>query len=124
MDKLKDSSEDNICQVWFCDENKVRQIQVELKDVDDMSKILKALADDTRVKIAYALSKAEMCVCDVAKLIDTSVKVASYHLRILNHSGIARYRKEGKMVYYSLTDEHATDLICNILKYARKKALR
>jgi len=124
MANLNQSSEDLACQVWFCDEEKVRQIQAELEGVNDMALILKALADDTRVKIAYALSKTEMCVCDVAKLIGASSNVASYHLRTLNHLGLARYRKEGKMVYYSLSDEHIANLVREVFEYAREKSRR
>lgn len=122
MAKLDQSSEVFACQVWFCDEEKVRQIQTELEGVNDMALILKALADNTRVRIAYALSKTEMCVCDVAKLIGASSNVASYHLRTLNHLGLAHSRKEGKMVYYSLADEHIANLVRELFEYARGKS--
>ena len=60
-----------------------------------------------RVKIAYVLSlEGELCVCDVANIIESSTATASHHLRLLKNLGIAKYRKEGKVVYYSLDDEH------------------
>jgi len=108
-----------ICEEWFCDEEKVRQIQGELDSVEGMALILKALADDTRIRVAYALSKTEMCVCDIAKLIGASSNVASYHLRTLNHLGIAKNRKEGKLVYYSITNERIKRLIWDVFEYAR-----
>ncbi len=110
-----------ICEEWFCDEEKVRQIKEELDSVEEMALTLKALADDTRIKIAYALSKTEMCVCDVARLIGASSNVASYHLRTLNYLGIAKNRKEGKLVYYFITNERIKRLIWDVFEYARDK---
>ncbi|MFZ5944057.1 MAG: ArsR/SmtB family transcription factor [Bacillota bacterium] len=110
-----------ICEEWFCDEEKVRQIQRELNSIEGMGLILKALADDTRIKIAYALSKTEMCVCDIARLIDASSNVASYHLRTLNYLGIAKNRKDGKLVYYFITDERIKRLIWDVYEYAQDR---
>src|SRR5690625_7966084 len=77
----------------------------------DVAKVFKALSDDTRVKIAYVLSlEGELCVCDVANIIESSTATASHHLRLLKNLGIATYRKEGKLVYYSLDDEHVKQL--------------
>lgn len=110
-----------VCKEWFCDEEKVRQILEELDSVEGMALILKALADDTRIKIAYALSKTEMCVCDVARLIGASSNVASYHLRTLNYLGIAKNRKEGKLVYYFITNESIKRLIWDVFEYAQDR---
>ncbi len=78
----------------------------------DVAKVFKALSDDTRVKIAYVLSlEGELCVCDVANIIESSTATASHHLRLLKNLGIAKYRKEGKVVYYSLDDEHVKQLV-------------
>lgn len=116
------SSENDSCQVWSCDKEKVQEIQAELEGIDGMALIFKALADDTRVKVAYALSKTEMCVCDVAKLIGASSNVASYHLRFLRNLGLADYRKEGKMVYYFLADDHVENLVQEAFQFARQKS--
>ncbi len=78
----------------------------------EVAKIFKALSDDTRIKIAYALSiESELCVCDVANIIGSSNATASHHLRLLRNLGLAKYRKEGKLVYYSLDDAHVKQLI-------------
>ncbi|SUK17727.1 cadmium efflux system repressor, putative [Staphylococcus aureus] len=94
-------------------EDKVNRAKKDLAKQNpmDVAKVFKALSDDTRVKIAYVLSlEGELCVCDVANIIESSTATASHHLRLLKNLGIAKYRKEGKVVYYSLDDEHVKQL--------------
>ena len=64
------------------------------------------LSDPTRVKIFLALSQAELCVGDLARLVGVSDSAASHQLRILRNMGLVDYRKEGKLAFYSLSDEH------------------
>jgi len=71
-----------------------------------MAKRFKALADETRMKIVFALSEEEeLCVCDVAHIIGSSLATASHHLRTLRDLGLAKFRKEGKLAFYSLEDD-------------------
>ena len=75
-------------------------------------RIFKALADETRLKIAYSLTlEEEMCVCDVAAVIDSSVATASHHLRYLRDHSLAKSQRKGRMVYYSLADNHVHQLV-------------
>ena len=102
------------CEIYCFDEAKVQRAQSSLEDTNfiDTSQMFKALADPTRLKIAYALLKeSELCVCDVANIIHASPATASHHLRLLRNMGLAKYRKEGKMVFYSLDDDHVEELI-------------
>ncbi|MCF3944878.1 ArsR/SmtB family transcription factor [Oceanobacillus alkalisoli] len=102
------------CEVTCINEEKVIRAKKDLAKQNPMevAKIFKALSDDTRVKIAYVLSlEGELCVCDVANIIESSDATASHHLRLLNNLGLAKYRKEGKLVYYSLDDDHVQHLI-------------
>ncbi|RHW34157.1 transcriptional regulator [Neobacillus notoginsengisoli] len=104
----------DICEVASVDKQKVDHIKDKLQrqSTDGVAKIFKALADNTRVRIAYALSiEEELCVCDVATIVGSSVATASHHLRTLRSLGIAKFRKEGKLVYYSLDDDHVKQLI-------------
>ena len=79
---------------------------------EPQSNIFKALADETRLKIAFSLTlEEEMCVCDVAAVIGSSVATASHHLRYLRDQALAKSRKKGKMVYYSLADDHVHQLV-------------
>lgn len=100
------------CDITVVHEEVVTRIQQELPDVGGMVQIFKALADDTRLKIAYALTlEEEMCVCDVAAVIGSSNATASHHLRYLRDHLLAKSKRKGKMVYYSLADHHVYDLV-------------
>lgn len=103
----------DVCEVTCIDEGKVSRVQNQLSGQNHMevAKVFKALSDDTRIKIAYALSLEELCVCDVANIIGSSTATASHHLRLLKNLGLAKYRKEGKLVFYSLDDDHVKQLI-------------
>ena len=117
-------NEHDICEVTCFDEEKVTRVKkdVEGQNTLDVAKIFKALSDDTRIKITYALSvEKELCVCDVANIVGSSVASASHHLRMLQKLGITKYRKEGKLVYYSVDDDHVKDLIQ--LAFAHQKEL-
>lgn len=100
------------CEVTIVHEDVVRKIRKELPDVAEMVQIFKALADETRLRIAYALTlESEMCVCDVAAVIQSSSATASHHLRYLREHSLAKSERRGKMVYYSLADKHVVDLV-------------
>lgn len=104
----------DICDVVCIDEEKVERVQQQLAEQNplEVAKIFKALSDDTRIKIAYAQSlEDKLCVCDVANIIGSSTATASYHLRLLKNMGLAKYSKEGKLVYYSLDDAHVKHLV-------------
>ncbi|OUN00225.1 MAG: transcriptional regulator [Paenibacillaceae bacterium ZCTH02-B3] len=113
----------DICEIYCYDEKKVNRVRERLSDMDTraMVRIVKALADDTRMKIALALcGEDELCVCDVANIIGTTVANASHHLRLLHHMGLAKYRKEGKLVFYSLDDEHVRQLVLLALEHGKE----
>ncbi len=76
-----------------------------------MADFLKALADPTRLKVIQALHYAELCVCDLAALVGISVSGLSHQLRYLRNMNIVKFRKEGKLAYYSLTDDHISQLV-------------
>ncbi len=102
------------CEVTCIDEEKVKRGKNELLQQNpmDVAKVFKALSDDTRIKIAYTLSlEDELCVCDVANIVGATTATTSHHLRLLKNLGLAKYRKEGKLVYYSLDDDHVKQLI-------------
>ncbi|WP_156291888.1 ArsR/SmtB family transcription factor [Oceanobacillus salinisoli] len=104
----------DICEVTCINEEKVTRAKNNLAEQNPMevAKVFKALSDNTRVKIAYALSvEDELCVCDIANIVGATTATASHHLRLLKNLGLAKYRKEGKLVFYSLDDEHVKKLI-------------
>ena len=106
--------ERDICEVSCVDSDKTTRLQplVEKRNTIEVTKLFKALSDETRMKIAYALTlEDELCVCDVANVVGATTATASHHLRHLKSIGLAKYRKEGKLVYYSLDDDHVKQLI-------------
>ncbi|EPE61929.1 cadmium efflux system accessory protein [Exiguobacterium sp. S17] len=81
-------------------------------DANRVSRLFKAFADPTRLKVLYVLTlEQELCVCDVAAVIGHSTATASHHLRTLLDQGLVKYRKDGKVVYYALDDEHVRLLV-------------
>ncbi len=91
--------------------NLVRNLLPESQDIQELSETFKVLSDPTRLKIVLALANEEMCVCDLAALINISVSAISHQLRLLRSMRLVSYRKEGKMVYYRLDDDHVENLI-------------
>ncbi|MGE4444122.1 MAG: ArsR/SmtB family transcription factor [Candidatus Altimarinota bacterium] len=72
----------------------------------DLAELFKVFGDSTRIKILWALSEAEMCVCDIASLLNMTQSAISHQLRILKQTRLVKYKKIGKSVFYSLDDNH------------------
>lgn len=106
--------ETDVCEVACVEDEKVNRLKTMIlsQNTTKVAEIFKALSDQTRAKIAYALTiEEELCVCDVANIVDASTATASHHLRLLKKQGLAKFRKKGKLVYYSLDDHHVKQLI-------------
>ncbi|MBP2002761.1 DNA-binding transcriptional ArsR family regulator [Paenibacillus shirakamiensis] len=112
------------CEVFFEHEDITSKLKgiVQEEEIMGMAQIFKALSDPMRVKIAFLLDQGkELCVCDIASLLECSVATASHHLRQLKTTNIAKSRKEGKNVFYSLKDHHIQTLIAMTLEHQREK---
>ncbi|MEE0928395.1 MAG: metalloregulator ArsR/SmtB family transcription factor [Acutalibacteraceae bacterium] len=72
----------------------------------DLAELYKVFGDSTRIKILFALYEGEMCVCGIAELLGMTQSAISHQLRVLKSSKLVKFRKEGKTVYYSLSDDH------------------
>lgn len=81
-----------------------------LCELDNLSILFKILGDPTRIKIIWVLKNTEMCVCDIANVLNMTKSSISHQLSILRENGIVKYRKSGKEVYYTLDDEHINKL--------------
>lgn len=106
--------EENLCECTIIHEEtvkKVKQIMPEDDTIYDLAEFFKVFADSTRMKIIYALIEEELCVCDIANIVKTTQSAISHQLRILKQSKLVKYRKEGKVVYYSLDDEHIAQIV-------------
>jgi len=75
-----------------------------------LAQIFAALADPTRVRIISALNGRELCVCDLAAVLGMTQSAVSHQLRLMRALGLVKNRKEGRVVYYTLDDEHVRDL--------------
>lgn len=76
-----------------------------------------ALCDPTRVRILFALSELELCVFDLARLLGLTGSAVSHQLRLLRGQRLVRYRKEGRIAYYSLDDDHIRNLMVECVKH-------
>ena len=77
----------------------------------DLSDFYKIFGDTTRVKILYALDKSELCVCDISALLKMSVSAVSHQLRTLREAYLVRSKRQGKIIYYSLADDHVKSIL-------------
>ena len=90
----------------------------------ELADFYKIFGDTTRVKILYALDKAELCVCDISALLNMTISAVSHQLKILRDSNLVSTRRDGKVVYYSLADNHVKEIIeCGIEHIIEKKEL-
>lgn len=86
--------------------NAVKLKMPEEANLFELSELFRVFGDSTRIRILWALTEAEMCVCDITALLGMTQSAISHQLRVLKQARLVRYRKEGKIVYYSLDDEH------------------
>ncbi len=92
----------------------IEQVRDALPDDEilyDLAELFKVFGDSTRVKILYALFESELCVNDIAQCLNMTPSAVSHQLRILKTNKLAKFRRDGKTVYYSLDDEHVRTII-------------
>ena len=80
-------------------------------ELDGMEQFFKVLGDSTRLRILHALLAGELCVCDLGETLSMSVSAVSHQLAVLKTARLVRNRRDGKVVYYSLSDDHVTSLL-------------
>lgn len=105
---------EDVCQVRIINEDKVSSVKDQMLEnniFDNLSDTFKTLGDNTRVRILFALSKEELCVCDISAVLDMSISAVSHQLRVLRNMNLVKHKKEGKIVYYSLNDDHIVKLL-------------
>lgn len=76
----------------------------------DLAEFFKVFADSTRIKILWALHENELCVCDIAVVLNMTKSAVSHQLKILRQANLVKNRKDGKVVYYTLSDEHVKEI--------------
>ncbi|HKJ05328.1 MAG TPA: metalloregulator ArsR/SmtB family transcription factor [Geopsychrobacteraceae bacterium] len=114
----------DICQVNIIHENRItvaKEQMPQLKSVTQIASIFKLLGDPTRLRIMLALNASEMCVCDLAALLETTPSAVSHQLRLLRTAGLVHARKEGKIVYYNLEEPSTQGILREGLLYLEAK---
>ena len=111
---MKQTENNLICEVIDPHESIIQEVSKEMVEDDramDLADLFKMFSDSTRLKILYALSVHEMCVCDLAELLHMGQSAISHQLRLLRTSKLVKARREKKSVFYSLDDSHVGDII-------------
>ncbi|MBS5857818.1 MAG: ArsR/SmtB family transcription factor [Clostridia bacterium] len=106
--------DENLCEITIIHEDVVKEVKKIMPKDDeiyDLAEFFKVFADSTRMKMIYALMENELCVCDLANIVNTTQSAISHQLKILRQSKLVKFRKEGKVVYYSLDDEHISQIV-------------
>ena len=89
----------------------VNDTMPEETELYDLAELFKVFGDSTRIRILYALVESELCVGDIAQLLNMGQSAVSHQLRVLKDSKLVRFRREGKTVYYALDDDHVRSIL-------------
>ncbi|MBQ4087276.1 MAG: helix-turn-helix transcriptional regulator [Clostridia bacterium] len=102
------------CEYMHVHEDIVKAVQEQMPEEEllyDLAELYKVFGDTTRIKILYVLFEQEMCVCDIAQILNMTMSAISHQLRVLKQAGLVKYRRDGKTVFYSLADDHVRTII-------------
>lgn len=116
-------SEMDFCECTVIHDDVVAGVKKRMPDEEtmlDLADLFKMFADSTRIKIICALLESEMCVCDISALLGMTKSSISHQLRLLRQTKLVKNRREGKIVYYSLDDEHVKDILDRGLSHVRE----
>ena len=89
----------------------VNETLPEETELYDLAELFKVFGDSTRIRILFVLFEAEVCVCDLAKVLNMTQSAISHQLRILKQNKLVKNRREGKYIFYSLADDHVRTII-------------
>jgi ArsR family transcriptional regulator len=111
------------CEVFIADPAKVARVRAGLigpRQVSTLAETFRTLGDPTRVRILDALSRDELCVCDLATLLGLSESAVSHQLRLLRNLRLVRSRRDGRMIFYALDDQHIVTLFHEGLRHVNE----
>ncbi|MEA4991186.1 Transcriptional repressor SmtB [bioreactor metagenome] len=100
--------------------NQVKEGLLSDSSLGEMAELFKCLSDPTRLKVVYALLEAEMCVCDIGALLEMSTPAISHHLKVLRQLKLVTFRRSGKIVYYTIADEHISPILSQALAHIKE----
>ena len=116
-------AEDATCDVFHASTEQMREVRGAIIPpalAGTLAETFRALGDPTRVRILDALSRAELCVCDIATLLSLTESAVSHQLRLLRSLRLVRSRRAGRMVFYALDDAHITRLLAQGLEHVEE----
>lgn len=116
--------ESDVCEIECTSEEVIKQVKSNMLDEEvllEISDNFKVFGDLTRLKILQALYQRELCVCDLTAVLEANQSTISHQLRVLRSKNLVKFRKEGKMAYYSLADEHVVKIIEMGVEHATEK---
>lgn len=119
-EKDMQDSEIDQCDFICVHENIVNQVLLAMpkdQELFELADFFKVFGDTTRVKILYVLSQSEMCVCDIASLLKMGQSAISHQLRILKQMRLVKFHREGKAVFYSLSDDHIETILAQGMEH-------
>lgn len=117
---MKDDNTIENCEYIHVHEEVVTDVLKAMPDEEvlyDLAEFYKVFADSTRIKILYVLLQSEMCVCDIGRILGVSQSAVSHQLRILKQMQLVKYRREGKTIFYSLSDGHIKTILSQGLEH-------
>ncbi|MEP6755523.1 MAG: metalloregulator ArsR/SmtB family transcription factor [Chthonomonadales bacterium] len=116
-----------LCETTLVDADAVAALKPTLSSRDELQSLadlFNALSDSTRLRIIEALSRRELCVCDLSAVLEMSQSAISHQLRLLRQLRLVRHRRSGRLVYYSLDDQHIHGLFAIGYEHIREESLR
>jgi len=116
--------DDDICEINCSNDDTVKQVKSQMLNEELLVMVsdnFKVFGDLTRIKILHALYQKELCVCDLTAVLNANQSTISHQLRVLRNNNLVKFRKEGKMAYYSLADEHVVQIIEMGVEHAKEK---
>ena len=111
------------CEACQIHEDVVKAVTDHMPDEDqlyDLAEVFKVFGDSTRIKILYVLFEAELCVCDIAQLLNMTQSAISHQLRILKQNRLVKNHRDGKSVFYSLADSHVKTIISQGMEHIQE----
>ncbi len=111
---MEDNMQLESCEYMHAHPDLVKKVNDDMPDEEilyDLAELYKIFGDSTRIKILFVLFEAEMCVCDIANVLNMTSSAISHQLRVLKNSHLVKFRKEGKSVFYSLADDHVRTIL-------------
>ena len=112
------------CEMLHRHEDVVKLVTGEMpqeEDLYDLADFFKVFADSTRIRILYVLKCSEMCVCDIAQILNMTQSAISHQLRVLKQMKLVKNRRDGKTIFYSLADDHITTILSQGIEHIEEE---